>query len=63
MSGEKYQRPPGFPNWVDSLNDERLVGAAEGYGASERVLNSKMSCEEFVSTKRNLSGPSQAGKY
>ncbi len=62
MSGEKYQRPEGFPNWVVSTEDEALVGEAEGYGASERVLNSKASCESFVSTKKKLSSR-QAGKY
>ena len=61
MSGEKYQRPKGFPDWVDSTKDEALVGEAEALGASERVLNSKASCEKFVSTKRNLSAP-QSGK-
>ncbi len=62
MSSEKYQRPEGFPNWVDSREDEALVGEAEGYNASERVLNSKASCEIFVSIKTNLSAP-EAGKY
>ena len=61
MSGEKYQRPKGFPDWVNSIGDEVLVGEAEALGASERVLNSKASCEKFATTKRNLSAP-PAGK-
>ncbi len=62
MSGEKYQRPTGFPNWVDSTADEELVGEALAFQAPPLVLNSKASCEMFVSTKKKLSAP-QAGKY
>ncbi len=54
MSGEIYQVEVGFPDWVDSTEDEALVGAAIGFGALKFVLNSKASCKEFV-TKRNLS--------
>ncbi len=61
MSGEKYQRPEGFPNWVDSTEDEELVVEADALGATARAVTSKANCEKFVSTKRNLSGP-QAGK-
>ncbi len=30
MSGEIYQVEVGFPDWVDSTEDEALVGAAIG---------------------------------
>ncbi len=40
MSGEKYQRPEGFPNWVDSTEDEELVVEADALGATARALTS-----------------------
>ena len=62
MSSEKYQRPEGFPDWVDSTEDEARVVEAEALGASERAVSSKANCEKFVSTKRNPPAPF-AGKY
>ncbi len=63
MSGEKYQRPDGYPNWVDSPKDEELVVEALAFDSSALfLLNSKANCEKFLTTKRNLSAP-LAGKY
>ncbi len=62
MSGEKYQRPAGFPIWVDSTEDEALVVEALAYDSSVLfLLTSKANCNKFLGTKRNLSAP-QAGK-
>ena len=63
MSGETYQRPRDFPDWVDSTEDEALVAEALAFDSSVPfLLNSKANCEKFVTTKRNLSAQSQ-GKY
>ncbi len=61
MSGEKYQRPKGFPDWVNSIGDEVLVGDALFFDIPPLGLNSKNTCERFVNNKRNLSAP-LAGK-
>ena len=63
MSGEKYERPAGFPDWVESEDDETLVGEAEAFKATERVLSSKKSCIGFVSIQRSLLPVPSAGKF
>jgi hypothetical protein len=63
MSGEKYERPAGFPAWVESTQDESLVVEALAYDSTVLfLLNSKANCEKFLATKRSLSAP-KAGKY
>eukprot|EP01040_Poterioochromonas_malhamensis_P012130 gene12130-13263_t len=54
MSGEKYQRPEGSPDWVSTGEDEALVVEAMAFGAVGFVLNSRRNCKIFVSTKRSL---------
>jgi hypothetical protein len=59
MSSEKYERPDGFPLWVDSEEDEGLVVDAIALDATNIVFSSKKNCERFINTKRSFS----AGKY
>jgi hypothetical protein len=65
MSSEKYERPAGFPLWVDSEEDEGLVVDAVALDSTldrNIVFSSKKNCERFINTKRSLSAP-PAGKY
>lgn len=57
MSGEIYQPTKGFPEWVDSTEDETLVGEALALDIPAFALSSKNSCMKFVNTKKSLSAP------
>jgi hypothetical protein len=62
MSSEKYERPEGFPLWVDSEKDEGLVVEALAFDREldrSLVFSSKKNCEKFINTKKSLS----KGKY
>ena len=62
MSSEKYHRPAGFPEWVNSAEEEDLIGEALAFDIPPLGLASKNSCVKFINTKKSLSAPI-AGKY
>ena len=46
-------------SWIVSDGDRVLYGEAEGYGASDVVLSSKLSVEAYLRAKKSLTGKQQ----
>lgn len=68
MSQQAYVRPHGYPLWVNSPQDEGLVGTVIAYSAQltlsdldrSMVLATKGACEGFISAQSRQQ--SSAGK-